>query len=68
MGAILRGDLSVGGDIGEADVVQDRLLRQQTEVLEDHGHASAIGAQRGAGKLGDIPAVDDDLARRGALQ
>ena len=60
MGAIFGGDLAGRGYIREAHVVQHRLLGQQAEVLEDHGHASAIAAQSGPGEVRYIPAVDDD--------
>ncbi len=68
MGAVVGRHLAGCCQKREAHVVEHGLLRKQAEVLEDHGHAATVAAQFGAGEARHVLTVDDDLARRGALQ
>ena len=52
----------------ERDVAQHGALLEQAEVLEDHADGGAQLEQLLAGEVGDIAPVDEDLARRGALE
>ena len=50
----------------ELDVVEHAALRQQAEVLEDHGHLVPAQVAKGLPvELGDVFAVEQDLAGRG---
>ena len=67
-GAILLRHLAGSGEERKAHVVQHGLLREQAEVLENHGHPTTIRAQLLAGQGGDVAAIDLDSAQRGALE
>ena len=53
---------------GEGDVLQDGALLEEREVLEDHPDALAHVAQLLALEARDVGAVDEHLARGGALE
>ena len=52
----------------EGDIPQNAALFQKVEALEDHGDLPAHFQKRGAGKRGNILAVDDDAAGGRTLQ